>query len=393
MGTKITNNAYGTLAGAITSGATSIALTAGHGARFPVLAAGDQFFATLIDNSGNVEIIKVTARATDTLTVLRGQDGTAARAYSGGDRLELRPCNATAQSLRQEDLVVVQAAGTDTYTASLEVAPSGYQKQVYSVEIVNANLTSAPTINLNGLGAKTIKLAGGLALAAGDMPANHIALFIYNGTDMILLNPRSQAWTTGDAKITLKTAADTGWVMFDDGSIGNASSGATTRANADTSALFSLIWANVSNTWAATQDSTGAPVERGASAAADFAANRRLVLPKVLGRALAAAGTGAGLSARALGEILGSENAVVVTHNHGGTITSSGQSADHSHSGGFSPSQNNTAGSIPPYAGTNVQTGGSSNDHTHNVTIPNDGVSGTGKNMQPTSFFNVMVKL
>jgi hypothetical protein len=93
-------------------------------------------------------------------------------------------------------------------------------------------------------------------------------------------------FTTGDVKLSLKTVADTSWVLMDDKSIGSASSGATGRANADTEALYSLIWANITNTWA--------PVAggRGANAAADFAANKAIFLPKTLGRALAGYGTG-----------------------------------------------------------------------------------------------------
>ena len=41
------------------------------------------------------------------------------------------------------------------------------------------------------------------------------------------------AFTTGDVKQTFKTIADPGWVMMNDGSIGDGSSGATTRANPD----------------------------------------------------------------------------------------------------------------------------------------------------------------
>ena len=91
MGLKVTNNAYGTLNASITSSATTIVLVSGQGARFPTLSAGDYFYATLIDTSNNLEIVKVTARSTDTLTVVRGQDNTTARAYATNDRFELRP--------------------------------------------------------------------------------------------------------------------------------------------------------------------------------------------------------------------------------------------------------------------------------------------------------------
>ena len=91
MGIKVTNNAFGTLSASINSSVTTIVLTAGEGARFPTLSAGDYFYATLIDTSNNLEIVKVTARSTDTMTVVRGQDGTTARAYRPNDRFELRP--------------------------------------------------------------------------------------------------------------------------------------------------------------------------------------------------------------------------------------------------------------------------------------------------------------
>ncbi len=91
MGIKVTNNAYGVLNTSINSSATTIVLNSGEGSRFPTLSTGDYFYATLIDTSNNLEIVKVTARSTDTMTVVRGQDGTSARAYSASDRFELRP--------------------------------------------------------------------------------------------------------------------------------------------------------------------------------------------------------------------------------------------------------------------------------------------------------------
>lgn len=90
MGIKFANSAYATLASGINSSATSITLTTGQGARFPSLSGGDYFYATLIDTSNNLEIIKCTARSTDVLTVTRGQESTTARAFSTGDRIELR---------------------------------------------------------------------------------------------------------------------------------------------------------------------------------------------------------------------------------------------------------------------------------------------------------------
>jgi hypothetical protein len=91
MGLKVANNAFCTLNAGITDSDTTIALQAGEGARFPSLSAGDYFYATLIDTTNNLEIVKVTARSTDTMTVERGEDSTTARAFSTNDRFELRP--------------------------------------------------------------------------------------------------------------------------------------------------------------------------------------------------------------------------------------------------------------------------------------------------------------
>jgi len=74
--------------------------------------------------------------------------------------------------------------------------------------------------------------------------------------------------------------APTGWVALDDGTIGNATSGASNRANADTETLFALIWDKGINSYLPVYDSVGAATARGASAAADYAANKAIALPR-----------------------------------------------------------------------------------------------------------------
>ena len=96
MSVKFSNNGHSTLAASITTSATSLTVASGHGARFPSLSSGEYFYATLIDSSNNLEIVKVTARSSDVLTVTRAQESTTARAFAIGDRIELR---VTAQGL------------------------------------------------------------------------------------------------------------------------------------------------------------------------------------------------------------------------------------------------------------------------------------------------------
>lgn len=94
------NNATSTLAASISDTATSMSVASGHGARFPAITGSDYFYLTLADNAGNIEIVLVYARSTDTMTMVRGLDGTTARAWSAGDKVELRIIRALLDQLK-----------------------------------------------------------------------------------------------------------------------------------------------------------------------------------------------------------------------------------------------------------------------------------------------------
>lgn len=99
MGLKLSNNAISTLASGITGASTSIALAAGDGSKFPTLGAGDYFPATISKPDGTLEIVRVTARSGDTLTVTRAQEGTTALAFDAGSLIELRLTAAIVEAL------------------------------------------------------------------------------------------------------------------------------------------------------------------------------------------------------------------------------------------------------------------------------------------------------
>jgi hypothetical protein len=91
MAILFTNNAASTLASSITSGATTLTVASGQGALFPNPTSVDYFLATLETVAGaTTEIVKVTARSSDTFTIVRAQEGTTASAFTGGDRVQLR---------------------------------------------------------------------------------------------------------------------------------------------------------------------------------------------------------------------------------------------------------------------------------------------------------------
>ena len=60
---------------------------------------------------------------------------------------------------------------------------------VVRVKVNLANTTTTPTLNIDTLGAKTIKRENGAALIVGDLPINYRAIFQYTGSAWILLNP------------------------------------------------------------------------------------------------------------------------------------------------------------------------------------------------------------
>lgn len=95
---------------------------------------------------------------------------------------------------------------------------------------------------------------------------------------------------TGDFKFAMRASAPTGWVAGNGGTIGSASSGAT-RANDDTQALFTLWWTDFNDATLPILTSAGSASTRGASAAADWAANKRLTVFDVRDRVPRAAGT------------------------------------------------------------------------------------------------------
>lgn len=180
--------------------------------------------------------------------------------------------------------------------------------------------------------------------------------------------------TTGDWRLTIKSVADPGWLMMNDGTFGSATSGANYQ-NVDSQSLFNLFFANVPDLYAPLFTSTGVLTTRAAqgSAAAAWAANCRMSLTKVLGRVLGVAGAGAGLTARTLGQILGEENHTMtldelVAHHHGLTNPATP-------------------------AGTQFAPGATPGAATAGTANTQDTGNGTPFNvMQPTSFVNVMIK-
>lgn len=190
---KFTNNASANLATSINTSVTSIAVVTGQGSYFPALTSGQYFYATLIDSSNNLEIVKVTARAVDTLTVVRGQDGTTARNYIAGDKFELRPVAAAMEAIASGENIENLPAGTTldedpivTTTASQTLT----NKTLTSPNISSPAMTGTPTTPTAAPGTSNTQVAS---------------------TAFVSSAVSGSLFPTGTALLFAQTNAPTGW--------------------------------------------------------------------------------------------------------------------------------------------------------------------------------------
>lgn len=227
-------------------------------------------------------------------------------------------------------------------------------------------------------------------------------------------------YRTGDVKQTVRKVPLAGWLILDGKTIGNAASGATGRANSDTQFLFELLWDNTANTELIIQTSTGVATVRGASAAADYAANKRMPLPDARGRVMAGWDSG-GLAGR-LTSTVNSANMAAAggaqTHQLAETeLPVHAHNMSHGHADNFAialgGAHTHELVQSGGGAGTGVEVVGNSSvirienvifegSHIHTITgqvtdhAGNTGNIGSGAahtNTQPTLVFNFMIKL
>lgn len=211
----------------------------------------------------------------------------------------------------------------------------------------------------------------------------------------------------GDVIWRPATGTRVGWARLNGRTIGNAASSATERANDDCEALFALLWnadaASPNNLLAV---STG----KGASAAADWAANKTLALPDARARPLLglddmgntaagrlaattfAAGTATKLFSSGGTDSVTLQTTEIPAHTHGASMDVQG---DHNH--GYNVVTNVTnvqAGGTAVYAtglgGTLTTNAG---NHQHNITVNNAGGGGAHQNMPPFLLGTFYIKL
>ena len=151
---------------------------------------------------------------------------------------------------------------------------------------------------------------GTWAVASVSTPAEGEVWFITDTVSLVLGDGSTVGgipWGpgTGDYRFTGRATVDPGWLLSDARTIGSASSAADLRGS-QYQALFLHLWDNYSP--------TAAPVVggRGATAAADWAANKAITLPDRRGRTGVGANGANPLTSRAVGEIWGAEDHTLI---------------------------------------------------------------------------------
>ena len=165
------NNAKSTLDGAITNVATTLTVQAGEGARFP--SSGDfmlalwtrSAFADPVDDTGHAEIVKCTSRSTDSLTIVRAQEGTTGYAHADGETVMLTWTKAQATEYETAINERLPLAGGSTYdTDDAQIASTTLGGIAIKLTNKTGSNSVAGEIVVTGTVDDSVSLAAGGAL-------------------------------------------------------------------------------------------------------------------------------------------------------------------------------------------------------------------------------------
>lgn len=308
-----TNNANSRLFAGISNVSLSLQVAAGEGAKFPNPTGGDFFLATLSKVTGgiesDIEIVKVTARATDVFTIIRAQEGTAAQVYAESDWIQLR-------------MTAASATSAEAHINSVANPHSVTKAQVGLGSVDNTADVDKPvsTAQATAIG---LKINTSAKDATGGVP----------GLTLFKLNMRNAANTITSWFTNAATVART-WTLPDkDGTVAMTSditgtnSGTNTGDNA-VNTLYSGLVTNATHTG----DVTGATALTIAANAVTNAKAAQMAVNTIKGRITAGTGNAEDLTAANVRTIInvadGANNYVHTTNaNLTGEVTSVGNAA------------------------------------------------------------------
>lgn len=221
---------------------------------------------------------------------------------------------------------VLNWASVNAVTASLDASSAtGTAWSIYPRTAGTGTLSvaSAPYGTANRTDLVLQQGVAGATVASVAFGSGVLQPITYTASSHVFNGPVTFNGSTTDAPAGMfahfmRASAPAGWVAGNGGTIGNVGSGAT-RANVDTLALFTLWWTDFNDATLPIQTSAGGASTRGASAAADWAANKRLTVFDVRNRFTRSSNNAATVTGIAYGESIISHGHAVTdpTHTHG----------------------------------------------------------------------------
>jgi hypothetical protein len=200
---KGANNALSLLAAALTPTSTSLQVLSGHGARFPLIGANEYTRVTIQDTANRKEIVEVTQRmdGADTMTVVRGREGTIPLEWAAGALVECRPTVGVvatvdgAQAMQNKIIdgskntllnvgvkeLLSGVVGVDNFMGTLTgiTAYTPGQRFWFTVPAPN---TGPCTLSVNGMLALPLVKDRARALQAGDLRAGDLVCAFCDGS-------------------------------------------------------------------------------------------------------------------------------------------------------------------------------------------------------------------
>lgn len=170
-----TNCASALLAASISDSDLTIQVATGFGDLFPVVTAPQYAYATLENDSGDLEIVKVTARTggSDLLTVERAQEGTIAKAFVlTVTRVELRLTKATMEEFAQINGFTMTGDADFNGNNLVDALINGPLTAITNGQIAGVPIRGAIDLSSNEIavpaGGGRATVGGAVILAGGD---------------------------------------------------------------------------------------------------------------------------------------------------------------------------------------------------------------------------------